>query len=112
MAVHGNDESKPLACEACGKRFLSNSALACHAKIHAAPEERVAYDCPICGQVFGQIVHLKEHVHKHKGDDGEYKCPQCAKVNSAHSFCCRMQYTRVNFPTSSPPDFRRVLVRA
>lgn len=34
MLVHGTEESKPLQCETCFKRFLNNSALACHVKIH------------------------------------------------------------------------------
>ena len=80
MAVHGCDDSKPLACGDCGKRFLSNSALACHVKVHASLDERKAYDCPICGFIFDQIVHLKEHVHKHKVN-GEYACPHCSKVS-------------------------------
>ena len=80
MAVHGCDDSKPLACSDCGKRFLSNSALACHIKVHASLDERKAYDCPICGLVFDQIVQLKEHVHKHKVN-GEYACPHCSKAS-------------------------------
>ena len=78
--MHGCDDSKPLACGDCGKRFLSNSALACHVKVHASLDERKAYDCPICGFIFDQIVHLKEHVHKHKVN-GEYACPHCSKVS-------------------------------
>lgn len=34
MLVHGAEESKPLQCDICYKRFLNNSALACHIKIH------------------------------------------------------------------------------
>jgi len=34
MLVHGAEESKPLQCDVCYKRFLNNSALACHIKIH------------------------------------------------------------------------------
>ena len=77
MAVHGSDESKPLACSECGKRFLSNSALACHLKVHAT--EMFSYDCPICSQPFDQIHALKEHVHIHRINN-VYTCPHCLKV--------------------------------
>lgn len=77
MAVHGADESKPLPCKHCGKRFLTNSALACHVKIHST--EETAYDCPICGVKFQQLVALKEHVHIHR-INGKYDCPHCPKV--------------------------------
>ncbi len=84
MLVHGtDDEDKPLACDSCGKRFLSKSALACHAKIHCANTHTAAnatYDCPICGTVFEQIVSLKEHVHEHC-INGLYECPRCHKVS-------------------------------
>lgn len=77
MASHATDDTKPLACSHCDKRFLNNSALACHLKIHS--EEKTAYDCPICGDVFNQIVNLKEHVHVHCVN-GNYQCPHCSKV--------------------------------
>lgn len=87
MAVHGSDDTKPLACTECGKRFLNNSALACHSKIHANiagqgdPNAVAGYDCPICGTPFEQIHSLKEHVHVHKdGSTGMYSCPHCQKV--------------------------------
>ena len=77
MAVHGSDENKPLACMECGKRFLSNSALACHLKVHAT--EMFSYDCPICNEPFHQIHALKEHVHVHRVNN-VYTCPRCMKV--------------------------------
>ena len=77
MAVHGSEESKPLLCGDCGKRFLSNSALACHIKVHN--EEKKSYDCPICGIMFEQVIHLKEHIHIHRVN-GRYTCPFCSKV--------------------------------
>ena len=85
MAVHGSDESKPLACQECGKRFLNNSALACHSKVHAGNGTNgngvAGYDCPICGTPFQQIHSLKEHVHVHRDvTTGTYSCPHCQKV--------------------------------
>eukprot|EP00094_Tigriopus_californicus_P011243 TCALIF_10850-PA protein Name:"Similar to prdm10 PR domain zinc finger protein 10 (Xenopus tropicalis)" AED:0.11 eAED:0.11 QI:0/0.66/0.6/1/0.88/0.9/10/128/1672 len=75
-AVHGSDESKPLSCPTCSNRFLTNSALACHVKIHTRSE--TAYDCPMCGKEFMQIGALKEHVHAHRLN-GKYDCPFCPK---------------------------------
>eukprot|EP00095_Tigriopus_kingsejongensis_P007001 maker-scaffold430_size173499-snap-gene-0.50 protein:Tk07001 transcript:maker-scaffold430_size173499-snap-gene-0.50-mRNA-1 annotation:"pr domain zinc finger protein 5-like isoform 1" len=75
-AVHGSDDLKPLSCQKCGKRFLTKSALACHVKIHVSTD--TAYDCPICGMEFMQIVALKEHVHIHRVE-GKYDCPFCQK---------------------------------
>ena len=50
MAVHAGNDTKPLECNECGKRFLTNSALAGHIKTHAHPD--TLYDCPICLQEF------------------------------------------------------------
>ena len=85
MAVHGSDDTKPLACKECGKRFLNNSALACHSKVHAANGSNLSgvagYDCPICGTPFEQIHALKEHVHVHRDlTTGKFSCPHCQKV--------------------------------
>ena len=90
MAVHGSDESKPLACSECGKRFLSNSALACHLKVHAT--EMFSYDCPICSQPFDQIHALKEHVHIHRINN-VYTCPHCMKVCTYVFYAHRYNYT-------------------
>ena len=82
MAVHGTEELKPLPCNDCGKRFLTNSALAGHAKIHSVQNQTQksgSYDCPICGQIFSHVVNLKEHVHIHC-INGQYGCPHCSKV--------------------------------
>merc|ERR1712228_285775 len=69
----------------CGKRFLNNSALACHSKVHAGngnnPNGVAGYDCPICGTPFEQIHSLKEHVHVHRDvATGKYSCPHCQKT--------------------------------
>merc|ERR1719356_2094508 len=83
MAVHGSEEAKPLQCMQCGKRFLNNSALACHIKVHS--DENGNYGCPICGAPFNQIHMLKDHVHIHRSQEGTYSCPHCAKVFPQYS---------------------------
>ncbi len=77
MAVHEGDSNKPLSCDDCGKRFLTNSALAGHVKIHAHPD--TLYDCPMCGQEFEQVSSLKEHVYDHK-ENGVFTCQHCEKT--------------------------------
>lgn len=84
MAVHGSDESKPIACLECGKRFTNKSALACHSKVHC--EEVESYDCPICGELFDQIHPLKEHIHIHR-ENNVYRCPTCHKVRTKLVLC-------------------------
>jgi hypothetical protein len=61
MAVHGSEEAKPLSCSVCGKRFLSNSALVCHVKIHS--DDANVYDCPICSAAFDQVGRFAEAVY-------------------------------------------------
>lgn len=77
MLVHGSEESKPLKCDTCSKRFLNNSALVCHLKIHKM--DKKIFECPICKETFEQILLLKEHVRSHCVD-GQYTCPHCTKV--------------------------------
>ena len=77
MAVHAGNDTKPLECTECGKRFLTNSALAGHIKTHAHPD--ALYDCPICLQEFEQVSSLKDHVYDHK-ENGVFTCPHCEKT--------------------------------
>ena len=72
--VQAGNETKPLECDICGKRFLNNLALAGHMQNPDA-----IYDCHICRQEFGQVPSLTEHVYMHnKG--GNFTCPHCLKT--------------------------------
>ena len=64
VAVHAGNDTKPLECTDCGKRFLTNSALAGHIKMHVLPD--ALYDCPIYSQEFEQVSSLKDHVYEHR----------------------------------------------
>ena len=76
-AVQAGNETKPLECNICGKRFLSNLALEGHMQIHVNPE--ATYDCHICRQEFEQVPSLTEHLYMHdKG--GSFRCPHCQKT--------------------------------
>ena len=77
MAVHAGNDTKPLECTDCGKRFLTNSALAGHIKTHVLPD--ALYDCPICSQEFEQVSSIKDHVYEHR-ENGIFTCPHCEKT--------------------------------
>nr|CAH7762289.1 unnamed protein product [Callosobruchus chinensis] len=69
MLVHGSEEAKPLQCKTCNKRFLNNSALACHVKTHFAGKK--IFECPICKESF-------DH-------NNSFTCPHCMKVFKKYS---------------------------
>ncbi len=75
MLCHGDEESKPLQCLVCKKRFMNNSALACHLKTHS---DKKYYECPMCHEGFDQVTAMKEHVQKH-AVNGIFTCSQCHK---------------------------------
>lgn len=80
--VHGSEESKPLQCGTCKKRFLNNSALTCHLKTHFVG--RKVFECPMCSERFDHVLQLKAHVATHC-NNGEYNCPHCEKVFTKYS---------------------------
>ena len=77
VAVHAGNDTKPLECTDCGERFLTNSALAGHIKMHVLPD--ALYDCPICSQEFEQVSSIKDHVYEHR-ENGIFTCPHCEKT--------------------------------
>ncbi|KAF5291186.1 hypothetical protein FQA39_LY14428 [Lamprigera yunnana] len=82
MLVHGSEESKPLKCDTCNKRFLNNSALACHLKTHSV--DKKIFECPMCKESFNHVLQLKVHVPRHC-IDGKFTCPHCKKIFKEYS---------------------------
>ncbi|KAG5897474.1 hypothetical protein JTB14_031100 [Gonioctena quinquepunctata] len=82
MLVHGSEDSKPLQCKTCKKRFLNNSALSCHIKTHFAGKK--IFECPICKESFEQVLKLKLHVPNHYQNNG-FTCPHCKKIFRKYS---------------------------
>ncbi|EFA10480.2 PR domain zinc finger protein 10 isoform X1 [Tribolium castaneum] len=82
MLVHGSDDSKPLQCKTCNKRFVNNSALAGHIKTHLVGKK--IFECPICKENFDHVLKLKLHVPKHC-ENNTYSCPHCSKVFKKYS---------------------------
>ncbi|CAB4056361.1 PR domain zinc finger protein 10 [Lepeophtheirus salmonis] len=79
---HKIEDSKPIVCSECGKIFLTTNGYICHYKIHSAAKR--SYDCPICGEIFDQVIQIKEHVHVHRINN-QYTCPHCSKVFSEYA---------------------------
>lgn len=73
MACHLSDDTKPIPCDRCGKRFLTNSALQCHKR------NKEPFNCAICNESFSDLLSHRLHVKTHC-IDGIFKCPQCPKV--------------------------------
>ncbi|CAG9819415.1 unnamed protein product [Phaedon cochleariae] len=108
MLVHGSDEAKPLQCKTCHKRFLNNSALACHIKTHFIGKK--IFECPICNESFDNVLKLKLHVPSHC-QNNNFTCPHCKKAFKKYSiirkhiraFHCERthecQYCAKRFPT-------------
>nr|XP_022918071.1 PR domain zinc finger protein 10-like [Onthophagus taurus] len=82
MLVHGSEESKPLQCDKCSRRFINNSALAYHLKTHIVGRKQ--FECPICKETFVYVLQLKLHVKQHC-IDGQYTCPHCQKLFTKYS---------------------------
>jgi hypothetical protein len=82
MLVHGSEDSKPLQCKTCNKRFINNSALAGHLKTHFVGKK--VFECPICKESFDHVLKLKLHVPKHC-ENNMYSCPHCIKVFKKYS---------------------------
>ena len=76
QTVQAGNETKPLGCNICGKRFTSNLALEGHMQIHVNPE--AIHDCNICHKEFGQLLNLTEHVYIHE-KGGNLKSTHCQK---------------------------------
>lgn len=77
LLCHGEERMKPLECHTCHKRFMNNSALACHLKTHS---EKKYYECPMCHEGFDHIGLLKQHVNQHADENGIFKCRDCGKM--------------------------------
>ena len=83
-----SNNTRPLTCDVCQKKFMNNSALACHMKIHS---EEKYYSCPMCRQGYDMMVELKKHVEVHR-INGFFPCSHCHK-----SFADLGHYFRLYF---------------
>ncbi|XP_050304821.1 PR domain zinc finger protein 10-like isoform X2 [Anthonomus grandis grandis] len=87
MLCHESNETKPLQCKDCNKRFLTTAGMAVHARGHLKPGEN-RYECPICRETFDQILHLKNHFPTH-AQNNTYSCPVCSRTFQKYSMIRR-----------------------
>ena len=81
---HTQDGSRRLlTCDVCRKRFVNNSALACHMKTHSADKY---YTCPMCRQGYDMMVELRKHAEVHRVN-GVFPCSHCHKSFSDLGEC-------------------------
>ncbi|XP_076657635.1 uncharacterized protein LOC143361826 isoform X4 [Halictus rubicundus] len=60
---HGRIDQRPYGCEVCDERFLSNSCLSRHKRVHEGRGK--PYVCPVCDARFGQERYLKSHARNY-----------------------------------------------
>ncbi|XP_057668013.1 oocyte zinc finger protein XlCOF10-like isoform X2 [Diorhabda carinulata] len=76
---------KKLTCKVCGKifsRFVSNSLLASHSRIHSGEK---LYSCKFCDKSFTQSSGMNKHLKTHLNVK-QYQCNYCPKLFSSSSY--------------------------
>ena len=82
---HTSDEEKPFKCKECDKRFLKESLLKSHAKVHSDEKPFVCqYDS--CNFRTKMLCSLKVHIRGVHEKERPYKCQNCnsAYLNISH----------------------------
>jgi len=83
----------------CDKRFMNNSALSCHKKIHSSQQY---YNCALCHVGFDQINMLRAHADHHKDPNtGVFSCPWCHR--SFETFASARRHARAFHSLTSYP---------
>lgn len=73
---------KKYACDQCDARFIQNSQLKNHMRIH---DESISFDCKICGEKCKTNRALAIHRRKAHQAGVTYKCGDCGKVHVTRS---------------------------
>ncbi|KAK3601882.1 hypothetical protein CHS0354_041816 [Potamilus streckersoni] len=73
------DDTQLLKCMICDVNFTSEESLQSHALVHE--EEKSAFSCPECGQLFSTSIALEEHQLSHI-DRKPFVCGTCGKAFS------------------------------
>ncbi|KAM6918221.1 uncharacterized protein FYW49_007835 [Xenentodon cancila] len=67
---------KPYSCNICGKRFVTETAITAHSKIH---EESYELPCKYCHVKFKTKADKITHEQVHGSEEKPYKCPECSE---------------------------------
>ncbi|XP_061588256.1 zinc finger protein 429-like [Cololabis saira] len=67
---------KPYSCNICGKRFVNETSITAHSKIH---EESYEIPCKYCNAKFKTKVDKITHEQVHVTEEKPYKCPECSE---------------------------------
>ena len=73
MRVHTNE--KPFQCTYCEKKFTSGSTLTKHIRLHTGEKP---FECTVCGKRFTESTHRTSHMRTHTGDK-PFECDVCGK---------------------------------
>ncbi|XP_038145173.1 uncharacterized protein LOC119786135 isoform X2 [Cyprinodon tularosa] len=68
---------KPFPCNICGKRCVSEQALAIHSNIHNPNHQ---FLCKFCLAGFKTKTNKNNHEQIHSGEERPYKCPHCSEM--------------------------------
>ena len=71
---HARTEDRAFECSQCHKRFVSNSELNRHMRVHT---DFRPCECKICGKKFRQPGHLMAHQYTHTGEK-PFSCRMCS----------------------------------
>lgn len=82
---HKIKESGRYTCLECQKRFVQQSSLITHQRIHTGERP---YQCKICQQTYGDLSTFTKHKRTHSGEK-PYRCTFCHKRFSQSGNCLR-----------------------
>ncbi|KAF8362827.1 hypothetical protein PRIPAC_89750 [Pristionchus pacificus] len=84
MIFSDNEESKPINCDMCKKRFRDAHSLQKHNNIHLSDDDprKIRFECDICHKFLTERGALLTHKRIHMDDEEErfpFKCDECGK---------------------------------